>query len=130
MRKGVRRGRDGGGVVVVVVGGSLEVVSPLHFPAPSVPGCESWKPRLCQTPPTRSEDPDTNSEDSRHLFQTTARREPPRPLTTNHTASDDVVNLLLERILPSGALESGRCQPAGWREGEPEQTWRLESALA
>lgn len=40
-----------------------------------------------------------------HLFQTTAQRDPLHPLTTNHIVFDDVVNLLLERFLPSGSLE-------------------------
>lgn len=38
-----------------------------------------------------------------HLFQTTAQCDPLHPLTTNHTVFDDVVNLLLERFLPSGS---------------------------
>lgn len=45
--------------------------------------------------------PDAGSEERRHLFQTTARRDPPRPLTTNHAAFDDVVNPPLEEFLPS-----------------------------
>lgn len=46
-----------------------------HFPAPSVPGSASWKPCLCQTPPTRSVQPDSEQpglDRQRHLFQTTA----------------------------------------------------------
>lgn len=39
----------------------------------------------------------------RHLFQTTARRDPPRPLTTNHTAFDDVVNPPARGVPPLAA---------------------------
>lgn len=40
-----------------------------HFPVPSVPGSASWKPCLCQTPPTCSEEPDTSSKDSITCFK-------------------------------------------------------------
>lgn len=67
-----------------------------HFPAPSVPGFASWKPCLCQTPPTRSEQPDANQQGPRHLFQTTAQCDPLHP--SNHATFDEAVALMLVRF--------------------------------
>lgn len=81
-------GRKGGGVQCF---GEVP-----HFPAPSVPGFASWKPCLCQTPPTRSEQPDANQQGLCHLFQTTAQCDPLHP--SNHAAFDEALALMLERF--------------------------------
>lgn len=84
--------------------------------------------------PTRSVQPDASSKERRHLFQTTARRDPPRPLTTNHTAFDDGVNPPLEEFLPSpsepplplAAGDGDNQKVEGGEEGGPDLTWRLK----
>lgn len=107
-----------------------------HFPAPSVPGSASWKSRLCQTAPTRSQI--HRQQGLRHLFQTTAQCDPLHALTTNHTVSDDVVNLLLQRFPPSDHEpqltcaaedddnEKGWSRKRGGGKGGPDWTWRLK----
>lgn len=75
---------------------------------------------------------------ARHLLQTTARRDPSRRLTTNHTVFDDVVNPRLEHFLPlqpgppltsaAGDRDNQKVEGGGEEEeeGGPDLTWRLK----
>lgn len=79
MERGVgRKGKEGSmeeGEVEEGGGGVQLFEEVPHFPAPSVPGSASWKPCLCQTPPTHSAQPDSEQPEldrQHHLFQTTA----------------------------------------------------------